>query len=143
MAKVKFPLMSGVAKNKVGDIVFYRRGDFGINVVRMKVTPSNPRTARQQAVRHNLKTLSGIWAGKINPAGVLLYKFDGMNWNPITISSTETFTDTEKTAWMDYIHYSKQGYKVKGRLSFIGVNMDRLYNNQEPLKTPADAFTLA
>jgi len=48
MAKINLPLMSQIAKNKLGDVVFYRRGDFNINVARLRVIPANPKTEDQQ-----------------------------------------------------------------------------------------------
>lgn len=142
MAKVLLPLMSGAVKNKIGDVVFFRRGDYGINVARMRVKPQNPRTPKQTAVRHNLKTLSGIWKGSIQAGGATLYKYNGTAWVQITIASTETFGASERQAWMEYIHTTNQNYKVKGRLAFIGVNMTRLYENKNPLKTPTTEFQL-
>jgi len=145
MAKINLPLMSQIAKNKVGDIVFYRRGDFNINVARLRVIPANPKTEDQQKVRHNFKTLSRIWLGRQDAAGSTLYKYDASSdtWTEITIASDETFGDTERQAWDTYVHVSKQGHKVTGKYSFIGVNMQRLYNNQNPWKTPGTEFNLA
>ncbi len=143
MAKIKLPLMSGQVSNKIGDVVYYRRGDFGINVARVRVIPRNPKTENQIAVRHNLKTLMQIWLGRISPAGQTLYKWNGTNWTTITIASTETFTDTDRQAWKTYVHTSKQGHRVTGRYSFVGVNMQRLYNNLNPWKRPNTEFSLA
>lgn len=145
MAKLKYPALSGVASGKLADIVFFRRGDFGINVARMRVIPANPRTAKQQALRNNIKVLSGIWAGTVDlSAGEgKLYKYNGTTWTQITIATTETFGTSEKQAWEAYTTTSKTGgYKVKGRLAFLSVNMRRLYSNQDPLKTPTTEFTL-
>lgn len=142
MAKVLLPLMSGQVKNKIGDVVFFRRGDYGINVARIRVKPQNPRTAKQTAIRHNLRTLSGIWKGSIQAGGATLYKYNGTTWTQITIASTETFGDVEREAWKAYTHTTKQNYKVQGRLAFIGVNMNRLYNNLNPFKTPTTEFNL-
>lgn len=143
MAKLRMPLISGGASNKVGDVVFYRRGDWGINVARIRVIPKNPRTVNQVNVRHNIATLSKIWAGRIEVAGAKLYKYNGTTWTEITIASTETFGDTERQAWKEYVHTTRQGYRARGRHAFIGVNLQRLYTNQNPLKTPTTEFTLA
>jgi len=145
MAKINLPLLSQIAKNKLGDVVYFRRGDWGINVARIRVIPENPRTAKQQAVRHNLKTLTQIWLGRISAGGATLYKYDAGSdtWTQITIDSSETFGDTEKQAWETYTHVTKKGYKVTGKYSFVGVNMQRLYNNQNPWKTPGTEFALA
>jgi hypothetical protein len=145
MAKVIMPLLSQVVRNKVGDIVFYRRGDWGINVARIRVKPSNPRTANQQANRHNVGTLLKIFLGRLSPAGATLYKYNASteNWEPVTISSTETFTDTDKMAWDTYKVVSKKGYILTGKYSFLSENVKRLKAGQNPLKRPGVEFTLA
>jgi len=142
MAKVNLPLMSGKVRNKVGDIVFFPRGDWGITVARIRVKPANPRTNQQQKVRHNLAILSGIWAGRINAGGQTLYKYNASTgqWTPFVIAATETFGATEKEAWKDYVVISKQGYKLTYKYSFLSTNIKRLYNNQNPLKTPTQEF---
>ncbi len=142
MAKVKMPLLSQNASASVGDLVFYRRGDFGINVARIKVKPSNPKTENQMAVRNNLKTLSGIYSGRVSPAGAVLYKHTASGWQSITIANNETFTQADRQSWDTYIHTSKQGHKVKERLAFIGVNMDRLLAGENPLKRPNTSFNV-
>jgi len=145
MAKVTLPLMSGKAKNKVGDIVFYHRGDFGINVARIRVKPHNPKTAKQVGVRTNIGTFSKIYTGRLTPGGITLYKRNITTgvFEPIQLAPTETWTSADKTAWDNYVHTTKQGYKVKGRLAFIGVNVDRLNKGLNPWKRPGVEFTLA
>ncbi|MEM4739670.1 MAG: hypothetical protein QXS63_01140 [Zestosphaera sp.] len=145
MAKVTLPLMSGQAKNKIGDIVFYRRGDFGINVARIRVKPHNPRTPRQIGVRTNIGTFSKIYTGRLSPGGITVYKRNIMtgNFEPIQIANTEIWTDADKMAWENYTHVTKQGYKVKGRLAFIGVNVDRLNKGLNPWKIPGVEFNIA
>ncbi len=144
MAKLVLPLLSQTASNKVGDVVFFRRGDWGINVARLRVKPANPRTINQVAVRHNISTLTKIWAGRINfSEGVKFYKKTDTGWQEITVSPTETFGMTEKQAWDNYITVSRQGYKLKGKYSFISVNSKRLMEGLNPLKTPETEFALA
>jgi hypothetical protein len=145
MAKVTLPLMSGLVKNKIGDIVFYRRGDFGINVARIRVKPHNPKSPKQTAIRTNIATFSKIYTNRLSPADVTLYKKDIMTgqYTPITIASTENWTDTDKSAWDTYTHVTKQGYKVTGRLAFIGVNVDRLNKGLNPWKIPGVEFNIA
>jgi hypothetical protein len=145
MAKVVLPLMSQQVRNKVGDIVFFRRGDWGINVARMRVKPANPRTANQQANRHNVGTLLQIYLGRVDAGGQTFYKYDSAtkSWTAITIASTETFGDTEKQAWEEYKAVSKKGYTLTGKYSFLSVNIKRLKAGQNPLKTPTVEFNLA
>jgi len=52
MAKVSIPALSGTASGKIGDVVFFRR--WGQDIARIRVKPANPRTFKQQTVRHNL-----------------------------------------------------------------------------------------
>lgn len=60
MAKVKFGMFMTDARGKVGGQVFSknRSGSY----VRTKVTPSNPRTARQSLVRQALGAISAAWS---------------------------------------------------------------------------------
>ena len=145
MAKVTMPLLSQQVRNKVGDIVFFRRGDWGINVARIRVKPANPRTANQQANRHNVGTLLQIWLGRVNVAGQTLYKYDSATntWEGITIASTATFTDDDRNAWKAYKTVSKQGYVLDGKYAFLSVNIKRLKQGLNPLKTPTQEFALA
>jgi len=145
MAKVIMPLLSQQVKNKIGDVVFFRRGDWGINVARMRVKPANPRTANQQANRHNVGTLLKIYLGRVSVAGQTFYKYDAATnkWNAITIASTETFGDTERQAWENYKTVSKQGYVLTGKYSFLSVNVKRLKQGLNPLKTPTTEFAIA
>jgi hypothetical protein len=145
MAKVIMPLLSQVVRNKVGDIVFYRRGDWGINVARLRVKPRNPRTAKQQANRHNVGTLLKIYLGRLSPGGATLYKYNPVEdrWDMITIASTETFTDTERDAWNNYKLISKKGYIIQGKYSFLAENVKRLKQGLNPYKRPGIEFTLS
>ena len=145
MAKVIMPLLSQQVRNKVGDIVFFRRGDWGINIARIRVKPANPRTPNQQANRHNTGALLKVWLGRVNIAGQTFYKYDAATntWQPITIASTETFTDADRNAWKDYKTVSKQGYILDGKYAFLSVNIKRLKQGLNPLKTPTQEFTLA
>jgi hypothetical protein len=145
MAKVIMPLLSQIVRNKLGDIVFYRRGDWGINVARIRVKPHNPRTVKQQSNRHNIGTLLKIYIGRVSPAGAVLYKYNAStdSWDPIVIASTETFGDTERNAWMAYKTVSKKGYVLHGKYSFLSVNVKRLKAGLNPLKTPTAEFTLS
>lgn len=144
MAKVNLPLMSGTVRGKIGDVVFMRRGDFGISVARIRTKPANPRTEKQVAVRHNIKTLSGIWAGTISAGGATLYKFDTVSrtYTPVTLSPTESFTDVERNAWKTYTTVSHQGYRLVGKLAFLSVNLKRLSEGLNPLKTPTTLFSV-
>jgi hypothetical protein len=145
MAKVTLPLMSGQARNKVGDLVFFRRGDWGVNVVRMRTIPKNPRTTSQQANRHNVGTLLKIYLGKVNAGGQQLFRFDSSQnvWVLITISSNESFGDTERQAWENFKTISEKGHSVTGKYAFLSVNIKRLKQGLNPLKTPDTEFTLS
>jgi hypothetical protein len=145
MAKVIMPLLSQVVRNKVGDIVFYRRADWGINVARVRVKPRNPRTAKQQANRHNVGTLLKIYLGRLSPGGAVLYKYNASsgNWDTITIASTETFGDTERNAWKTFKTVSKKGYTLTGKYSFLSTNVKRLHAGLNPLKTPTTEFAIS
>jgi hypothetical protein len=140
MAKVKLPLLSAQVSNKVGDIVYYHRGDFGINVARIATKPKNPRTEKQQAIRSNIRNLMRLWLGREQAGGMKFYLNVGDTITEITIDPQETFTDNDRATWNNYVHVTKQGYKVTGRLAFIGVNMQRLYEGKLPLKTPNTEF---
>jgi hypothetical protein len=145
MAKVILPLLSQLVRNKVGDIVFYRRGDWGINVARIRVKPQNPRTAKQQANRHNVGTLLKIYLGRLSPGGATLYKYNASSgdWDMITIASNESFTDSNKMAWDNYKTVSKKGYTLTGKYSFLSVNVKRLKAGLNPFKIPGTEFTLS
>jgi hypothetical protein len=145
MAKVTMPLLSQTVRNKIGDIVFYRRGDWGINVARIRVKPANPRTSKQQSNRHNIGTLLKIYLGRISPAGAVLYKYNAStdSWVPVTILTTETFGDIERNAWNNYKTISKKGYVLQGKYSFLSMNVKRLKAGLNPLKTPAAEFNIS
>lgn len=144
MAKIELPLLSASATGKLAGVVFFRRGDFGINVARLKVTPANPKSDKQTAVRTNVSALTYIWKNE-DCANVKLMKRDPVTdtWSEITIDAAETFTSTDKQAWDGYYVTSKKGYKIDGRLAFLSENLTRLYNGYDPLKTPTTTFTLA
>ncbi|MGC9001295.1 hypothetical protein [Caldisericum sp.] len=142
MAKVKLPLLSAQVSNKVGDIVYYHRGDFGINVARILTKPKNPRTPNQQAIRTNIANLMQLWLDRTFAAGLPLYIREGDTFKPIAIATGETFTDEDREAWKNYVHVTRQGYKVTGRLAFIGVNMQLLNEGRGVLKRPGVFFNI-
>lgn len=53
-------MLLGVARKKLGDVVFYRSG--GVQRARVRVTPTNPRSAKQAVQRMVLATASKIAA---------------------------------------------------------------------------------
>lgn len=55
----KSNMLLGLAKGKVGDLVFYRDG--GEQRTRSRVTPKNPRTPAQMAQRVKIANVSGIY----------------------------------------------------------------------------------
>ncbi|MEM3871829.1 MAG: hypothetical protein QXE05_04660 [Nitrososphaeria archaeon] len=143
MAKVRIPGLSGAVSGKIGDIVFYRLGKWGINVARMRVIPANPRTPNQEAVRHNLKTLVDIWrTGTVAGRTLYMRNLQTGNFEAKTIASTETFTQQDKDSWKGYYVSVKAG-KVDGRMAFITLNLRRLAEGRVPLKRPDVEFQLA
>lgn len=142
MAKVRIPALSGTVSGKIGDIVFYRLGKWGINVARMRVTPANPRTAKQEAIRHNLKTLANIWkTGEATGKVVYVRNMQTGQFEAKTIAQT-TFNDMDRNAWKGYYVAVKAG-KVDGRLAFITVNLRRLAEGRVPLRRPNVEFQFA
>ncbi|MGC9115970.1 MAG: hypothetical protein ACP5HH_08295 [Fervidicoccaceae archaeon] len=128
--------------NKVGEIVYYHRGDFGINVARIATKPKNPNTEKQQAIRKNIRNMMRLWLGRENPGGMRIYLNKGDRFDELMIHPQETFTDEDRKAWDNYVHVTRQGYKVTGRLAFIGVNMQRMYEGLVPLKKPGTEFQI-
>lgn len=148
MAKVNMPSLSQVASGKVGDVVFFRR--WGTNVARIRVKPANPRTIKQQVVRHNLSVLSQAWKG----SGDLVQQDDASGsitgipnayyvllrkWDNTAMTYTEVpfivLDATEKQAWINYAQ-SQNKPTPWGRLYFIGHNISLLMANQNPVRTP-------
>lgn len=64
MAKIKFGMMMTDARGKLGGQVFSKNRSGAY--VRTKVTPSNPRSARQSLVRQSLGAISASWSGLSN-----------------------------------------------------------------------------
>lgn len=60
MAKIKFGMMMTDARGKLGGQVFSKNR--GGSYIRTKVTPSNPRSIEQQAIRSLLSTFSQAWS---------------------------------------------------------------------------------
>ena len=61
MAKIQYSAVVGDARNKAGGVVF-TKGRFGA-VARRKVSPVQPRSNDQMAVRSSLTSLSKAWSG--------------------------------------------------------------------------------
>lgn len=149
MAKVILPALSGQASGKIGDVVFFRR--HGTNVARIRVKPSNPKTIKQQVVRHNLSALAQAWKGNGNlvlqddASGSITgtpnaYYVNLRKWDDVAMAYTEfpfiVLNDTERQAWVDYAN--TQGKPAMyGRLYFIGDNQKLLMTNQNPIRIPA------
>jgi len=148
MAKVSIPALSGTASGKIGDVVFFRR--WGQDIARIRVKPANPRTFKQQTVRHNLAALSQAWKGSgdlvlqddangtatgtPNALYVVLKKYDAAT-NTTTDVNFIVLDQTEKDAWINYA--ATQGKPTPwGRLYFIGQNISLLMSNQNPVRTP-------
>jgi len=149
MAKVRTPLLSGIASGKLGDIVFFRR--WGENIARIRVKPANPNTPKQQTVRYNLSALSQAWKGSgdlvkqddangtitgtPNALYVMLRKWD-MNTNSYVEVAFVVLSDAERQAWIDYAINTLKKPSAWGRLAFIGENISRLMANLDPIRTP-------
>ncbi len=130
MAKVRLPLLSGEVRGKVGDIVFFRR--HGMQLARMRVKPSNPRTVRQMAVRQNLGGLSKLWKGE---GSITLKRYNPvvMVWEDVSVE--HALTDTERQAWENEAR--RMGKPIAfARLMFIGVNAKRLAEGLDIVRMP-------
>jgi len=121
MARVSLPLMSGEARGKIGNVVFFKRN--GKQLARIKTVPANPKSPKQIAIRENLAGLSRIFKGKGN---ITLRKPDGV----IVVESG--LTEEEKRLWIE------KGREIgrDGRLLFIGKNLERLNNNLDFIRIP-------
>ncbi len=86
MGKIKWGMFVVDGRGKVGGHVLSknRAGAY----VRTKVTPSNPQTSFQQAVRQRLGSLSSAWGGLTEP--------QRLSWNAVvdSWSTTDIFGDT-------------------------------------------------
>jgi len=120
MAKIELPLMSGLAKNKLGDLVFMRR--LGKNVVRVRVKPANPKTQKQMLIRENMKALTTAWSRAGETGSVTLHKIDrtATPWS-VTDITFDYLTTEEKATW-------------RFIWDFTGENMRRLLNNEDPVR---------
>jgi hypothetical protein len=129
MSKVIMPLLSGEVRGKIGDIVFQRR--YGKTIARKRTIPSNPKTLKQTVVRTDLAGLSKIWKGE---------SYTLKKYNPVTQNTTDVLTDglsdTERDAWITYTIQTIKKPRAFARLTFIGVNVKRLMNNQDIKRTP-------
>lgn len=85
MAKIKFGMFMTDARGKVGGHVFSKNRSGAY--VRTKVTPSNARSTRQQAVRSLLSSLSQSWSGLTQAVR------DGFDGAVTQWSSTDIFGD--------------------------------------------------
>jgi len=139
MAKVNLPLLSGNAGGKLGDIVFFKRGS--VQIARIRVKPSNPRTEKQQLIRHNMKALGEAWRNAGQNHTVVLKK-------RVYDSQTGTYTyqdvqfnaqSVDKTAWKQCTLYSRSGFPLKGYQSFTSTNLKRLMSGENPVGKPSDA----
>lgn len=141
MAKVTLPALSGKASGKLGDIVFFTR--YGKQLARVRVRPANPNTQAQQITRHNLKALSQAYKGsgievKTRPDGskyVILKKLDKGSNSYVDVEFN-ILTNLEKARWEEE-GMRRRGYRAYGRLAFIGDNIRRLREGENPVRMPA------
>jgi len=140
MAKVNLPLLSGFATGKFGNIVFFRR--WGQDIARVRVKPSNPKTAKQQIVRHNLASLSNAYAGKgklvmeDEQGKFVILKLYDENTGMAQDVRFPVLTDQERIAWEEYATMQLRKPKVWGRLAFVGTNARRLRMGMQPIRLP-------
>lgn len=66
MAKVTGPLFSLDARNAIGKAIVYSYWR-GIQYVRARVIPANPKSAGQQAIRSLITDASTAWSAKTSP----------------------------------------------------------------------------
>jgi len=140
MAKVEMPLLSGAVRGKFGNVVFFRR--WGTDIARVRVKPSNPKTFKQQIVRHNLASLSGAFTGSGKYVAedaegkfVILKRYD-VNTNTVENIRFPVLTDTEKMQWQEYAYTTLKKPKAFGRLAFVGENARRLMMGMTPIRLP-------
>jgi len=130
MARIVMPLLSGEARGKLGDIVFFRR--YGMQLARIRTKPTNPKTEKQVAVRSNLSGLSKLWKGEGN---ITLKKYNPTDetWDDVLVE--EALTDEERQAWEN--EAKKKGKPmIYGRLFFIGENAKRLSEGMDIIRMP-------
>lgn len=113
MAKIKFGMMMTDARGKLGGQVFSknRAGAY----IRTKVTPSNPRTSAQSAVRSNLATLSSGW-NSLTAAQIAQWNSSVDDWQ-----STDIFGDIKKPT---------------GKNLYVKLNVNLLNNGLPVIDTP-------
>ena len=113
MAKIKFGMMMTDARGKLGGQVFSknRAGAY----IRTKVTPVNPQTISQAAVRGNLATLSSGW-NSLTAEQIAQWNNSVEDWQ-----STDIFGDIKKPT---------------GKNLFVKLNINLLNNNLPTIDTP-------
>jgi len=140
MAKVNLPLLSGFATGKFGNIVFFRR--WGQDIARVRVKPSNPKTMKQQIVRHNLASLSGAYSGsgkyvyEDNQGKYVILRLYDANTGNIQDVRFAILTEAEKMRWEEYAQMQLKKPKAWGRLAFVGENARRLRMGMQPIRLP-------
>jgi hypothetical protein len=127
MAKVVMPLLSGEVRGKVGDIVFFKKN--GLQLARMRSTPTNPKTPKQMAIRENLGGLSKLWKGQGN---ITLKKFNPATGEFDDVVIATGLTEEERMAWVN----AGKSKAMEGRLLFIGVNISGLNMGEDFKRTP-------
>ena len=113
MAKIKFGMMMTDARGKLGGQVFSKNR--GGAYVRTKVTPTNPQTTFQTAVRSTFAAFSQAWSGL---SDTLRSAWDGAvsNW-----STTDVFGDLKNpTGKSLYLRLNQRAVNA-GYASFTGV----------------------
>lgn len=111
MAKIKFGMMMTDARGKLGGQVFSKNRSGAY--IRTKVTPVNPQTVAQSAVRSNLGTLSSMWSG-LSAAAIAGFNSAVEDWQ-----TTDIFGDLKKPT---------------GKNLFVKLNLNLLNNGQVPIQ---------
>lgn len=110
MAKVINPLLSGVASGQLGHMMTFDKRGF----VRQYVTPANPNTTNQQAVRNTLKDLQAeLKLLGATLRGELKSQF-GYRWNSVIIgelmANNNAALDAYVTEWTAFVSGDKTAW---------------------------------
>lgn len=114
MAKLLNPLSSENARGKFGNVIVFT-GWRTIKVARSRVTPTNPRSTRQLAVRAIMSSLSTAWASLTSG------QVEAWNDYAATVTLTNLFGD-----------YRMSGFNAYQRLNFFVVDDGNSANASPP-----------
>lgn len=112
MAKIKFGMMMTDARGKLGGQVFSKNRSGAY--IRTKVTPVNPQTVAQSAVRSNLGVLSSAWSA-LTASAIAAFNSAVEDWQ-----TTDIFGDLKKPT---------------GKNLFVKLNLNLLNNGLPVVQT--------